>query len=112
MALALMPRDEVMNGFNSIRIDAEQLPGDPMAAFLSYFETTWLSNVDLWNVFACDSRTNNVCEGKHPHQAIQSHSLFLKDIIIELIVEYIEIIQTSGRLSSFSKMRRKEFDTL
>ena len=65
MALSLMPRNEVINAFNSIRADADQLAGNPMAGLLSYFETHWMNDIDLWNVSTCDSRTNNVCEGRN-----------------------------------------------
>lgn len=70
MALALMPRDEVTNAFNSIRDDAGQLSGNPLAGLLSYFETNWMHDIDLWNVSTCDSRTNNVCEGRKLEEAI------------------------------------------
>ncbi|CAF1250261.1 unnamed protein product [Rotaria sordida] len=62
MALALMPREQVVNSFNEIQADADQLPDRPMADLLKYFEQNWLNDIDLWNVFASDIRTNNVCE--------------------------------------------------
>lgn len=74
MALALMPRNEVTNAFNSIRADADQLDGHPMADLLSYFETHWMSDIDLWNVSTCDSRTNNVCEGRSQKEMV-THSV-------------------------------------
>jgi len=64
MALALMPRDQVLTGFEEVQAAADQLDGNQMETLLTYFENNWLSNIDLWNVFRCDTRTNNVCEGK------------------------------------------------
>ena len=65
MSLALMPVDQVKSGFNEIQSAAEQLVGSPMENLLRYFERNWLNNIELWNVFKCDTRTNNVCEGKN-----------------------------------------------
>ncbi|CAF2396034.1 unnamed protein product [Rotaria sp. Silwood2] len=65
MALALIPRDQVISDFNEIRDDAEQLPGRLMDELLIYFEKNRLVNIDLWNVSTCDTRTNNVCEGEN-----------------------------------------------
>ncbi|CAF3612426.1 unnamed protein product [Rotaria sp. Silwood1] len=62
MALALMSREQVVNGFNEIQADADQLPDYPMEELLSYFQRNWLDNIDLWNVSTCNARTNNVCE--------------------------------------------------
>ncbi len=65
MALALMPREQVINGFNEVRGAADQLVDCSMENLLIYFENNWLVNIDLWNVFKCDTRTNNVCEGEN-----------------------------------------------
>ncbi|CAM4834891.1 unnamed protein product [Rotaria magnacalcarata] len=65
MALALMPSEQVINGFNDIQLVADQLPDHPMKELLLYFQKNWLDNIDLWNVSTCDTRTNNVCEGYH-----------------------------------------------
>ena len=65
MSLALMPVDQVISGFNEIQSAAEQLVGNPMEDLLRYFERNWLNNIELWNVFKRDTRTNNVCEGKN-----------------------------------------------
>ncbi|CAF5209686.1 unnamed protein product, partial [Rotaria magnacalcarata] len=62
MALVLMPYEQVINSFNEIQADADLLPDHPMEELLLYFEKNWLNIIDLWNVSACDSRTNNVCE--------------------------------------------------
>ena len=64
MALALMPADQVLAGFQEIQAVAEQQYDDQMDELVSYFERNWLSNIDLWNMFRCDTRTNNICEGK------------------------------------------------
>ncbi|CAM4824241.1 unnamed protein product [Rotaria magnacalcarata] len=64
MALVLMPYEQVINSFNEIQADADLLPDHPMEELLLYFEKNWLNIIDLWNVSACDSRTNNVCEVK------------------------------------------------
>ena len=64
MALALMPRDQVINSYNEIQAAAAELPDHPMSRLFSYFDSNWMSDIDLWNVSTCDSRTNNVCEGK------------------------------------------------
>ncbi len=68
MALALMPRDQVINGFNEIRA-ADQLTGGLLEHLLMYFEKTWLDEIDLWNVYKCDTRNNNVCEGENGRQS-------------------------------------------
>ncbi|CAF3821104.1 unnamed protein product, partial [Rotaria sp. Silwood1] len=65
MALALMPRDQVIRGFNEIRDNAEQLPGRLMDELLIYFENNRLVDIDLWDVSTCDTRTNNVCEDEN-----------------------------------------------
>ena len=64
MALALMPKDQVLTGFQETEAAAEQLYENQMDNLLAYFEHNWLSNIDLWNVYRCDTRTNNTCEGK------------------------------------------------
>ena len=64
MALALMPPDKVLSSFHDIKIDAQCLPGSPLARLLYYFEVNWLSKIELWNVSRFDSRTSNTCEGK------------------------------------------------
>ncbi|CAF1113616.1 unnamed protein product [Rotaria sordida] len=64
MALALMPPDQVVLGFEEVRAAAGQLDGGQMEILLTYFENNWLSNIDLWNVSRCETRTNNVCEGE------------------------------------------------
>ena len=63
MALPLMPRDKVVEGFAEIEQLAGFLPGHPMIRLLQYFETNWMSDINLWNVYGLDSKTNNVCEG-------------------------------------------------
>jgi len=65
MALALIPHDQVLNGFNDIRAAADQISSGPIQDLLSYFEKNWLDSIDLWNVSTCDTRTNNVCEGEN-----------------------------------------------
>ena len=35
-----------------------------MKNLLAYFENNWLSNVNLWNVFRCDTCTNNIYEDR------------------------------------------------
>ncbi|CAF1254519.1 unnamed protein product [Rotaria sordida] len=65
MALPLMPHDKIVYGFDEIREAADYLPGKPMIQLLQYFDNNWMSDINLWNVFGLDSRTNNVCEGYH-----------------------------------------------
>jgi hypothetical protein len=65
MALALMPQELVINGFNEVRAAAGELTDCSMENLLLYFENNWLDIVDLWNVSTCDTRTNNVCEGEN-----------------------------------------------
>ncbi|CAF3151523.1 unnamed protein product [Rotaria sp. Silwood2] len=64
MALALMPPDHVILGFQEVRSAADQLNGGQMQPLLTYFENNWLSNINLWNVSRCDTRANNLCEGE------------------------------------------------
>jgi hypothetical protein len=63
MALALMPVDKVLSGFDDIKIDAQRVSGSSMVQLVKYFEKNWLSKIELWNVAGFDSRTNNTCEG-------------------------------------------------
>jgi hypothetical protein len=63
MALALMPVDKVLSGFDDIKIDAQRVSGSSMVQLVKYFEKHWLSKIELWNVAGFDSRTNNTCEG-------------------------------------------------
>lgn len=63
MALAMMPRESVIVSFQQIREDCQSSADLPMASLLNYFENTWLSDVNIWNVYRADSRTNNICEG-------------------------------------------------
>lgn len=65
MALALVPRQHVVNAFNEVRAAADQLSTGPIQELLNYFDRNWMNNIDLWNVSSCDTRTNNVCEGKN-----------------------------------------------
>ena len=64
MALALMPRDKVTSSFNEIQGDAHISSGSSMEQLLEYFEDQWMQDIDLWNVSAFDTRTNNTCEGE------------------------------------------------
>ncbi|CAF3357487.1 unnamed protein product [Rotaria socialis] len=77
MALALMPYEQVINSFNEIQADADLLPDHPMEELLLYFEKNWLNIIDLWNVSARDSRTNNVCEGEMTNK-VSNISFFFK----------------------------------
>ena len=52
MALAMMPRESVIVSFQQIREDSQLLADLPMASLLNYFENTWLSDLDIWNVYA------------------------------------------------------------
>ncbi|CAF1550120.1 unnamed protein product [Rotaria sp. Silwood1] len=65
MALPLMPPDKIVHGLDEIREAAGYLPGKPMIQLLQYFDNNWRSDINLWNVFGLNSRTNNVCEGYH-----------------------------------------------
>ncbi|CAF4155088.1 unnamed protein product [Rotaria magnacalcarata] len=65
MALAMMPENTVLSAYDEINKDAQMLPDSPMKPLLNYFEKNWLSNVDMWNVYAAESRTNNICEAYH-----------------------------------------------
>ncbi|CAF1377342.1 unnamed protein product [Rotaria magnacalcarata] len=65
MALPLMPRDRVSNSFDEIQEAANILSGLPMTRLIEYFNNNWMLDIELWNVFGFDSRTNNVCEGYH-----------------------------------------------
>ncbi|CAF4263778.1 unnamed protein product, partial [Rotaria socialis] len=63
MALPLMPRDKILSGLDEIREAADLLPGLPMIRLLEYFDKNCMLDIDLWNVYGFDSRTNNICEG-------------------------------------------------
>ncbi|CAF4350955.1 unnamed protein product, partial [Rotaria magnacalcarata] len=58
-----MPRDRVSNSFDEIQEAANLLSGLPMTRLIEYFNNNWMLDIELWNVFGFDSRTNNVCEG-------------------------------------------------
>ncbi|CAF3929308.1 unnamed protein product [Rotaria sordida] len=83
MALPLMPRDKILDGLDEIREAANLLPGLPMVRLLKYFDDNWMSNIDLWNVYDFDSRTNNVCEGYHNriNSRIYRHHPHIWDLI-------------------------------
>lgn len=84
MALALVPREHVFSCFEEIQTDAGQLPDSLMEELLQYFENNWLDKIELWNISACNNRTNNVCEGKRQRCSWWFILLFLsKDIIRE-----------------------------
>ncbi|CAF2891147.1 unnamed protein product [Rotaria sp. Silwood2] len=63
MALGLMPLDKGVNSFQDVRSAAQCLPQLQVIQLLQYFENNWMSNIELWNLFGLDSRTNNICEG-------------------------------------------------
>ncbi|CAM4807381.1 unnamed protein product [Rotaria magnacalcarata] len=73
MALALMPLDKVLNGLEGIKSSAQNLFNSEMSKLLEYFEKNWLSNIELWNLFGFDSRTNNACEGYHNRVSSRLH---------------------------------------
>ena len=60
--LAMMPRESVIVSFQQMREDSQLLADLPIASLLNYFENTWLSDLDIWNVYRVDSRNNNTCE--------------------------------------------------
>ena len=64
MALALMPLDKVRSSFDEVQREAYTSYGESMHGLLSYFDDNWMIEINLWNVFGSDSRTNNTCEGE------------------------------------------------
>ena len=64
MALALVPLDKVRNSFDDIQHEAFAANGGSISGLLPYFEDNCMIQINLWNVFGSDSRTNNTCEGE------------------------------------------------
>ena len=62
MALALLPRNQVEQGFEYLANNRPQSLND----LFVYFEDYWIDNVpiDLWNVCELKVRTNNNSEGR------------------------------------------------
>ena len=62
MALALLPRNQVEQGFEYLANNRPQSLND----LFVYFEDYWIANVpiDLWNVCELKVRTNNNSEGR------------------------------------------------
>ncbi|CAF0970596.1 unnamed protein product [Rotaria sordida] len=115
MALPLMPHDKIVYGFDEIREAADYLPGKPMIQLLQYFDNNWMSDINLWNVFGLDSRTNNVCEGYHNrmNSRIYRHHPNIWDLINfmkaeEKRVQNIKLQWSSGA----SKPKNKRTTTL
>ena len=67
MALALMPLDKVLSSFEDVKSSARSLFNSKTSELLQYFERTWLSDIELWNLYGFDSCTNNTCEGIKYH---------------------------------------------
>lgn len=65
MSLALMPKELVVASFWEIQAAVQDSNNNQMGSLLTYFENNWLGNIDLWNVFQCEMRSNNVCEGNN-----------------------------------------------
>lgn len=70
MALVLMVLDKVLSSFEDVKSSARSLFQSQMSDLLQYFERTWLSDIELWNLYGLDSRTYNTCEGTKYHLAI------------------------------------------
>ncbi|CAF3442030.1 unnamed protein product [Rotaria socialis] len=66
--------DKVVGGFDEIRDATRCLPDAPMEELLQYFEKNWITNIELWNLFGLDNRTNNACEGGVYNLAISKKS--------------------------------------
>jgi hypothetical protein len=69
-----------------------------MEPLLNYFEKNWLSNIDIWNVYAAESRTNNICEGNIEKDFAPINIFFFKPITAELTAAFFVIIQIFGSL--------------
>jgi hypothetical protein len=63
MALAFLPLLTVRLTFATLELQADPI----LHPVFLYFKQQWLSNIPpaMWNVYGCDLRTNNDCEGWH-----------------------------------------------
>lgn len=67
MALALLPVDEISNGFNVLKQKVTQChAARQLEPFVTYFEDEWLGTFkpSSWSVSSSTWRTNNFAEGK------------------------------------------------
>ncbi|CAF4145951.1 unnamed protein product, partial [Adineta steineri] len=67
MALPFLPVDEVETSFYTLRTTADQEVKKKLRDIFLYFDNYWLNTVpvEMWNVYGCNNRTNNICEGYH-----------------------------------------------
>lgn len=64
MSLALLPVSEVKNSFLALEKFYINY-NNQLSEFFKYFKRTWLSNLETWNVFIKEIRTNNDIKAWH-----------------------------------------------
>ena len=117
--LAFVPVDDVSVGWTCIKSLLTQYPAT--AAFITYFESTWLNNtaypIRMWNHYdstlSDDPRTNNFSEGSN--NALNTAAgcssptiLRLMDILRRFNAEAeLKILQTSTGVQATRKQRNK-----
>jgi hypothetical protein len=64
MALALLPPDEVETSFSNLRATARVEVKKELCQLFLYYDDYWINTVplEMWNVYRCKHRTNNICE--------------------------------------------------
>lgn len=65
MALALLPLHEVETSFYHLRSTVDARVKEELRQLFLYYDDYWMNNVpvEMWNVYGCQHRTNNTCEG-------------------------------------------------
>ena len=67
MALPFLPVHEVETSFFTLRAPCDREAKKKLRDIFLYFDDYWLNTVpvEMWNVYASNHRTNNICEGMH-----------------------------------------------
>ncbi|CAF0966860.1 unnamed protein product [Didymodactylos carnosus] len=77
MALPFLPINVVVNTFNELQDETPLAIRKNLQPLYDYFDNYWLNTIDLekWNVYGLEHRTNNICEGWHTRfsQRVQKH---------------------------------------
>ncbi|CAF0794235.1 unnamed protein product [Didymodactylos carnosus] len=76
-ALPFLPINVVVNTFNELQDETPLAIRKNLQPLYDYFNNYWLNTIDLekWNVYGLEHRTNNICEGWHNRfsQRVQKH---------------------------------------
>lgn len=64
MALALVPNEHVPSLFARLQEELDENDRVQLNRLFKYFESQWMRQTNMWNVFKIPQRTNNFSEGK------------------------------------------------